>query len=443
MFGTKIIFYVLYMSQYAKPARSSSFGRSFSSSRSSSFGGGSRSSFGGGRSSSGGSSRFGGGRRGGSRSKAQHINRSMYINDLQKEQVEEKSSYVGKKYTDFNLVEAIAKNLKDKGYEFTTEIQEKAIPLIMEGKDLLGISATGSGKTGAFLIPLIQKLLTDKSQKLLIVAPTRELAQQISKEAISILRGTFIHLCLVIGGESMFRQIDQLRRGTHIVVCTPGRLTDLMERGNLNLSEYNNIVVDEVDRMFDMGFINDIKFIFTKLAPKRQSLFFSATHNSTVEKIVDSLSTSYDIIKLSNNTPSKSVVQSVIDYTHSSEKIELLEEILKREDVKKAIIFVDTKRFADEVDRILYERKFKVGVIHGDKRQSSRRQIIEMFKRSQINVLVATNVAARGIDITDITHVINLDEPQTYDEYIHRIGRTGRNGALGTAYTFVKKSSYN
>lgn len=375
------------------------------------------------------------------RRNAQHIDRSKYINDLQSEVAEDKANYDGKKYSDFKLQLELAENLKIKGYETTTEIQEKCIPLIMNGDNILGISPTGSGKTGAFLIPMIEKMLTDKSQKLLVVAPTRELAMQIAKEAITLIRNTFIQQATIIGGASMSKQISQLRKGGHIVVSTPGRLNDLVERGNIKLDQYNNIVVDEVDRMLDMGFISDIKFIFSKLAEKKQGLFFSATHNKSVEKIVDSLIDSFVMVRLASNAPSKSVVQSVIDFSHREEKIELLQEILKKDEVEKAIIFVDTKRFADKVGNILFKGKFKVGVIHGDKRQNVRRRVIDMFKHSKIDFLVATNVAARGIDIDDITHVINLDEPQTYDEYIHRIGRTGRNGSLGTAYTFVRRGN--
>lgn len=367
------------------------------------------------------------------------IDRAMYVNDLQGESVLEKAAYKGKNYSDYNFERMLARNLDIKGFKTTTEIQEKVIPMIMNGDDVLGISATGSGKTGAFLIPLIQKLLIDKNQRLLIVAPTRELAMQIYKEALSLVRGTHLQLAQIIGGEYINRQIDQLNRGGHIVVGTPGRLKDIVQQGFLNLGSINNVVIDEVDRMLDMGFIDDIKQILEQTSSQRQTLLFSATLDHKVEAIVNSILKSYEIVRLSNNSPSKNVVQSVVDYTHMDEKIELLQDILKKEEVEKAIIFVDTKRFADLVDKILYKNKFKVAVIHGDKRQNVRKKVIELFRSSKVNILVATNVAARGIDIDDITHVINLDEPQTYDEYIHRIGRTGRNGALGTAYTFVKR----
>jgi len=383
----------------------------------------------------GGNSRGRGGR--GRFNRGKPLNPALYVNDLQNEVAEEKEAYTGVKYSDYKLNPALFSNIEKKGFELTTEIQEKAIPMILEGKNVLGISATGSGKTAAFLIPMIQKMLGDKTQNLMVVAPTRELAQQISQEAQILVRGTQLQTALIIGGESMGKQIAQLRRGGDIIIGTPGRLNDLINRNVIYPSNYNNIVIDEVDRMLDMGFVKDIQFIYENLAQPKQSLFFSATLGKSIQKIVDSMTNSYELIRLAGNKPSKSVVQSIVDYNSNQNKIDLLEDILKRDDVQKAIVFVDTKRYADKVDMTLYKRNFKVGVIHGDKRQNTRKRVIESFKKSRINVLIATNVAARGIDIDDITHVINLDEPQTHDEYIHRIGRTGRNGALGTAYTFV------
>lgn len=349
------------------------------------------------------------------------------------------ATFSGQSFTAFGFNSQVDKNLALKGFVTTTEIQDKAIPLIMKGHDVLGISETGSGKTGAFLLPMLEKLLDAKGQKLLVVAPTRELAQQIHKEAISFIRGTYLNVSLVVGGESMGKQLSSLRKGDDIIIGTPGRIIDLIKRKSIKINTFNNIVVDEVDRMMDMGFIGDIEYMFGLVPNEKQSLFFSATLNKTVERVVEKLTTDFDIIKLTSNTPNKNVVQSVVDYTHNEEKFELLKEILKKEEVEKAVIFVETKRFADSVAKSLKLRNYKVDVIHGDKRQNVRKRVLDMFRRSKINVLVATNVAARGIDIDDITHVINLDEPTSYDEYIHRIGRTGRNGGVGTAYTFVKR----
>ncbi len=409
--------------------------QSYGSRRDSSRRGSSRPSYRGGRSN--------GGYRGRRRSQAKapkRLDRSLFVSQpVQKEEKDTKPAYVGALYSELNLNPMLAQNLAKKGYERTTEIQEKSYPIIARGEDMLGISATGSGKTGAFLIPMVQKMLLNPGERLMIIAPTRELAQQIEKEARSLLPGTKLYTGLMIGGESIGRQIWQIEKGVDILIGTPGRINDLIKRGKLDAAFYHNIVVDEVDRMFDMGFIDDVKFIFSHLGSPRQSLFFSATQNPTVEKIVQSLTESYDVVKLANNKPTTQVVQSIIDYSHSEEKIDKLEDILKSEELEKAIIFVETKRYADMVQDILRKKGFRADAIHGDKRQNVRKRIIDLFRKSKIEVLVATNVAARGIDIDDITHVINLDEPTSYDEYIHRIGRTGRNGAFGTAYTFIKR----
>jgi len=377
-------------------------------------------------------------RRGNSRNQNKpKLDRNLFINDRIEEGTKAKEDFVGIKYTSFNFNFKLQKNLDSKGFVETTKIQSLAIPKIVEGKDVLGISETGSGKTGAFLIPIIDKILDDSSQKLLVIAPTRELALQIKKEAVSFVVGTKINISLVIGGESMERQIREIKRNPQIVIGTPGRLNDLVKRRALRLGEVNNIVVDEVDRMMDMGFIHDIKTLFNQISNKRQSLFFSATHNKNVEKTVRELTRNFELIKLAQNEPSKSVLQSVVDYSDPKDKFRLLGELLNQKEVEKAIIFVETKRFADKVEKTLRRYRYKAGVIHGDKRQNYRKRMIDSFRYSKIQYLVATNVAARGIDIDDITHVINFDEPTDYDEYIHRIGRTGRNGKVGRAYTFV------
>lgn len=367
---------------------------------------------------------------------AKELPRNTFINN---QASAKEVTYQGKPYEDFDFSAQMKKNLDFKGFTQTTEIQEKAIPEIINKTNLLGISATGSGKTGAFLIPLIDALISNNGEKLIVIAPTRELAEQIHKEALSLMRGTKLFSTLVIGGESMQKQINKLQKHNDIVIGTPGRIKDLIQQEKLDLKNYNNVVIDEVDRMFDMGFITDIRFIFAQTPQNRHALFFSATHNNQVEDIVNSLVDSYNIIKLSSNTPTNHVVQSVIDYSHSREKMTLLQELLEEEEVEKAIIFVETKRYADDVEQILRKNNFRVASIHGDKRQNVRKKVIDLFTKSKVDVLVATNVAARGIDIDDITHVINLDQPQSYDEYIHRIGRTGRNGAYGKALTFVKR----
>jgi len=348
--------------------------------------------------------------------------------------------YVGKNFDSFDLSNQLLKNLFRKDFFKTTEIQEKTITKIQEGKDMLGISATGSGKTGAFLIPLIDKIFKSRDQKILIITPTRELAQQILKEGISLVQNSGIRLTMVIGGESMGKQIGSLRRRPEIVVGTPGRLRDLYDRKIINFGTFNNVVIDEVDRMLDMGFVDDIKDIYNNTHENKQSLFFSATMNDKIRGIIRDLSSDHEFVKLANNVPTDSVFQDVLYYDKKEEKIDMLCDLLTKDDVMKTLVFVDTKRFADEVGKTLSTKGLNSGVKHDDKRQSQRKRVLDMYRKSKVKVLVATNVAARGIDINDISHVINLDEPDNYEEYIHRIGRTGRNGRTGVAYTFVKKN---
>ncbi len=353
------------------------------------------------------------------------------------EQVKKKR-YEGKKFLEYGLSNALENNLSRKGFIYSTEVQEQVIEKILQGTDVFAISQTGSGKTGAFLIPMVEKLLNDRNQKVLIIAPTRELAKQINDEAFTLIKGTHVYSNLIIGGENIGRQISNLQKNPQIVVGTPGRLKDLYQRKELDFSKFNNIVLDEVDRMLDMGFVNEMRLIYKLTADDKQSLFFSATSDKRVEKIINEMSENYEFIKLSTNSPTKSVVQDIVEYDDSRQKIDKLYVILSKETVTKTLVFVETKRYADRVGKELLRKGIRNGVIHGNKRQNQRRKTLESFRKSQINTLIATNVAARGIDIDDITHVINLDTPTSYDDYIHRIGRAGRNGNTGAAFTFVQ-----
>ena len=368
------------------------------------------------------------------------INPSKYVSKVIDESISQSKEYEGVDFSTFDLSPELMRNIASKGYSKTTEIQETAIPLAQAGKDILGVSSTGSGKTGAFLIPLIDKIFKFRDQKILIIAPTRELSQQIMKEGISLVRGSRIRLEVLIGGESISRQIWKLKGNPEIVVGTPGRLLDMVDRGALRLNQFNNIVLDEVDRMLDMGFINDIKKVFEGTPKEKQVLFFSATINDKIQRAINDMSRDYETIKLSANTPIGRIKQDIVYFSQTSEKVELLHEILLREEVTKTLVFVGTKRYADRIGDQLSSKGISSAVIHGDKRQSKRKQVLDLYRNSRVSVLVATDVAARGIDIDDISHVINLDEPNDFDSYIHRIGRTGRNGRLGNAYTFVQKS---
>ncbi len=350
----------------------------------------------------------------------------------------ESSIDTNESFSQYGLHEIILENTRKKNFVAPTRIQSQAIPQALSGNDVLGIAQTGSGKTGAFLMPLIHKVLTQKQQKVLIITPTRELAKQIEDELWSLSRGANIRSALIIGGASMYRQKSSLRNLPQFVIATPGRLKDVEHRRMINLSEFNNIVLDEVDRMLDMGFVHDITEIISKLRPEKQVLFFAATMNEKAESIARSFLKNPVRIQDDAISPQKNVDQDIVQVT-SGNKIERLQEILVREEVQKTIIFARTKHGSDSLSRNLMNRGFSVGTIHGGKTQSNRERVIASFRRDTVRILVATDVAARGLDISDITHVINYDEPNTYDDYIHRIGRTGRAGKKGVALTFIER----
>lgn len=344
-----------------------------------------------------------------------------------------------KTYEDFNVSSKMLKqNIQRKGYKNPTKIQDQAIPVILNGKDVLGLASTGSGKTGAFLIPMIDKTIKDHSQKCLIIVPTRELASQIEDEFRDLARDTNIYSTLVIGGTRINSQINKLRRNPEFVIGTPGRLKDLYERKVLDLSKFNNIILDEVDRMLDMGFIPDISFLISKLRDKKQTLFFSATMSREAEKIANTLLSNPIRIQVEKECPLKNVDQDIVRFKGSNEKVNVLMNLLDKDEFSKVLIFSRTKRGTDKLSKRLYEEGFRADSIHGDKSQNKRLAVMRKFKTNQIDVLVATDVAARGLDIPDVSHVINYDEPENYKDYIHRIGRTARAGKKGCALTFVR-----
>ncbi|MBN1373784.1 DEAD/DEAH box helicase [Candidatus Dojkabacteria bacterium] len=340
-------------------------------------------------------------------------------------------------FSEYAISELIKRNISSKGYNHPTLVQSQAIPHILQGKDVLGRASTGSGKTGAFLIPLIDKVLKDKLQKCLIIVPTRELASQIRTELIELSRGSGIFSVLIIGGVSMGMQINDLRRNPSFIIGTPGRLKDLYERNKINLETFNNIVLDEVDRMLDMGFIGDITLLISKLREKKQTLFFSATMSFEAEKIADTLLSNPVKLKIEEESPLKSVNQNVVMVQNSEQKLPTLVSLLTKEEFTKVLIFSRTKHGADNLTKKLKAQNLRVEAIHGNKTQQKRLRVISDFKLNRINILVATDVAARGLDIPNVSHVINYDEPQTFKDYIHRIGRTGRAGKPGNALTFV------
>jgi len=338
---------------------------------------------------------------------------------------------------EFDLTKELKRNITYKKYTSPTKIQYEAIPHILKGRDILGLASTGSGKTAAFLIPMINKGVQDRSQRFLIVVPTRELAIQIQEEFMQLARNTGLRSVLVIGGNSIGAQIGILRRDPDFVIATPGRLKDLTERKAINLSKINNVVLDEVDRMLDMGFIDDIRFITSQLSDNKQSLFFSATMNRKSEEIANTLLKNPVRIEVEKQSPGKNVDQDVVRLKDGENKFNVLCEYLSKDEFKKVLLFTRTKREAENLSRKLFDKGVKVNALHGDKRQAQRTRIIDAFKKDNLNILVATDVASRGLDVNNITHVINYDIPENYDDYIHRIGRTGRAGKKGIALTFV------
>ena len=343
------------------------------------------------------------------------------------------------KFSDFPFCRALHDNIALKGYVHPTPIQDQSIPHLLENKDLIGIANTGSGKTAAFLLPIINKIYNNRgNSKALIIVPTRELATQIDNELRSFARGLGIFSVLAIGGTSVGRLIGDLQRRHDLVIGTPGRIKDMTNRGVLNLKQFDTVVLDEVDRMLDMGFVNDIREVMANLPKPHQTLFFSATMDKDIqplmyEFLVDPISVSVKTGETSDN-----IEQDVVKFSHISEKMDLLEEILKRPEAKKVLVFGQTKYGVENLCQDLQARGFKAISIHGDKKQSHRNAAIRYFSEGQATIMVATDVAARGLDIDDITHVINYETPDNHETYTHRIGRTGRGNKNGIALTFYK-----
>jgi superfamily II DNA/RNA helicase len=340
------------------------------------------------------------------------------------------------KFSDFPLDGKLSENIKGHGYNTPTPIQDQAIPEILSGKDVVGVANTGTGKTAAFLIPLINKVRQNNNSNVLIITPTRELAVQIDDELHLLASGLGIISAVCIGGVSIRGQINKLQRNPNFVIGTPGRLLDLENQRKVNFGKFDSIVLDEVDRMLDMGFISDIERIISNLPRNRQSLFFSATLDDKVKKVMGKFI--YDpVIIWVKTTDTKANIQQDIIKLNGRNKSEVLCDILDKKEVSKTLIFMRTKRSADVLHRSLTSYGFQTAVLHGNKTQNQRQKSLDLFRQGKINVLIATDVASRGLDIDDITHVINYDLPESYEAYIHRIGRTARVDKRGVALTFV------
>ncbi|MGZ6005055.1 MAG: DEAD/DEAH box helicase [Candidatus Saccharimonadales bacterium] len=342
-------------------------------------------------------------------------------------------------FADFAVNDLIKANLAAKGYVTPSPIQDQTIPTALGGRDVIGIANTGTGKTAAFAVPILQKLMTDRGSKALIIAPTRELAQQIEDEMKSIAKGSGLFGTVLIGGANIGPQLRDLRSNPSIVIGTPGRIKDHLERNTLNLARFNLVVLDEVDRMLDMGFVNDVREILSRLSDNRQSFFFSATMDNRVTSLIQTFSNDPFTVSLKTGVAVDSVHQDVVHYGGTSEKLEKLHDVLVGEKASKVIVFDETQRSVERLSKELSSRGFDADAIHGGKSQGQRQRALNKFKNNEIKVLVATDVAARGIDVADITHVINYSVPKTYDDYIHRIGRAGRAGKTGHALTFVSR----
>lgn len=339
-------------------------------------------------------------------------------------------------FSDFAISKGLNENIGKRGFTTPTPIQDQAIPEILKNKDVVGIANTGTGKTAAFLIPLINKVVLDRRQRVLIIAPTRELAVQIESDLTTFTRNFGIYSAVCIGGVSMGGQINKLRRKPHFVIGTPGRLLDLGNQRKLNFSQFESVVLDEVDRMLDMGFVRDVQKIISQLPRHRQSLFFSATVGDRVMSVMRQFTNNPITISVKSQDITINVDQEIIRVGGRS-KLEVLKELLDQREFEKVLVFARTKRGADKLARDLAKTGFLVSTIHGNKTQNQRQRSLELFRQGKVNVLIATDVVARGIDVKNITHVINYELPETYDHYLHRIGRTGRAGKKGKALTFV------
>jgi len=341
------------------------------------------------------------------------------------------------KFENYAIIDKLKQNIAERGYTTPTPIQEKAIPEILAGKDVIGIANTGTGKTGAFLISFINKVYKDKNQKVLIVVPTRELATQIGDEFRIFAKGTGLNIVTTVGGMNIRRQMYELRNRPNFVVGTPGRLKDLIGQRELNLGHFQNVVLDEVDRMVDMGFINDVKYLVSLLPKPRQSLFFSATVDERTKDVLRSFVQEPVMVSVKQQSTAENIDQDIVRVSHGQLKIDVLTDLLHKPEFDKVLIFGRTKWGMERLGQTLRDRGFKAMAIHGNKSQNQRQRALDEFKNGQLHILIGTDVASRGLDIENVTHVINYDAPETYDDYVHRIGRTGRAGKKGTALTFV------
>ena len=349
------------------------------------------------------------------------------------------------RFDELNIIAPILRSLKDRNYVEPTPIQEQAIPLILKRNDVLGCAQTGTGKTAAFSIPIIQLIHNIESQnkgktqlRSLIVTPTRELAIQIDESIKAYGKYTIIKHAVIFGGVKQYNQVQQLKGGVHVLVATPGRLLDLIDQGIISLDTVKIFVLDEADRMLDMGFINDIKKLLKLLPEKKQSLFFSATMPENIVKLSRTILTNPKKIEVSPVSSTAETIQQWLYYTNRTDKKKLLHHILKDPKLDQVLLFSRTKHGCDRIARDLKKNNINAAAIHGDKAQNQRQNALKQFKVGQVRVLVATDIAARGIDIDKLKYVINYDVPNVAETYVHRIGRSGRAGEDGNAISICE-----
>jgi ATP-dependent RNA helicase RhlE len=347
-------------------------------------------------------------------------------------------------FNNLQLIEPVLKALSNEGYTTPTPIQEQSIPIILQRKDLLGCAQTGTGKTAAFAIPLLQLMHEQQKAspqdrrtiKALILTPTRELAIQIEESFKAYGKYLDLRHLVIFGGVSQYNQVSSLRRGIDILVATPGRLLDLMNQRHVTLQDIQYFVLDEADRMLDMGFVQDVRRIIAKLPAKRQTLFFSATMPPEIKQLANVLLTNPVKVEVTPASSTVDAIQQNLYYVDKMNKRALLVHLLKDESIQTALVFTRTKHGADKITKDLNKSGIRAEAIHGNKSQNSRQSALHNFKTRKTRILVATDIAARGIDIDDLTHVINYDLPNIPETYVHRIGRTGRAGASGIAFSF-------
>jgi len=341
------------------------------------------------------------------------------------------------KFADFAIDNRLKGNISHKGYVDPTPIQDKIIPSILQGRDVVGIANTGTGKTAAFLIPTINKTLLSKRNKTIIIVPTRELAFQIEKEFKDFTYGLHLFSMLCIGGTSVRDQLRNAKRNNDFVIGTPGRIKDLVQRKALDMSTFQTIVLDEADRMLDMGFVDDMRFLMAQMPEQKQALLFSATIPSEIEVLSRQFLNNPERISVKTKETSANVNQDIIKVGDPTKKLDILCDLLAKKEFTKVLVFGKTKHGVEKLAKALIQKGLKAESIHGDKTQSKRKRAVDSFKSGYVKILVATDVAARGLDIDNVSHVINYDIPATYEDYVHRIGRTGRGKKKGEALTFI------